>query len=69
VKFDEMAIWKRELTAAEMLELYNSGNGVALDTTFATTETVRNDFTIEKSVTITAPGGTDSTDIKVTIEK
>ena len=67
--YDEIAIWERELSESEIADLYNSGNGVALDTTYATTETVRNDFTVEKNVVVTAPAGTDATNIKVKITK
>lgn len=67
--FDELAIWKRELSEAEIATLYNAGTGTELDTAYATTETVRNDFTVEKNVVVTAPVGEDSTNIKVKITK
>jgi hypothetical protein len=69
IKYDEVAIWKRELSESEIADLYNSSNGQELDTSYATTETVRNDFTVEKAVTVTAPAGTDTTNIKVEITK
>jgi hypothetical protein len=69
LKYDEIAIWKRELSGAEIADLYNSGNGQELTTSYGTTETVRNDFTVEKAVTVTAPAGTDTTNIKVEITK
>ena len=68
-KYDEVAIWKRELTQAEITSLYNSGNGSELDLTYQTTETVRNDFTATKTFTVTAPAGIDPMNIKVTIEE
>ena len=67
--YDEIAIWERELSESEITDLYNSGNGVDLDTTYTTTETVRNDFTVEKNVVVTAPAGTDATTIEIKITK
>ena len=49
-KYDEFAFWKRALSQAEVATLYNSGNGQELDLTYETTETVRNDFTVEKQL-------------------
>lgn len=68
-KIDEFAFWKRVLSQAEITSLYNSGNGSALDTTYGITETVREDFTVSKTVTVTAPAGVDEANIKITIEK
>ena len=69
LKYDEIAIWKRELSESEISDLYGSGAGVDLDTSYTTTQSVRNDFTVEKTVTVTAPAGTDTTNIKVEITK
>ena len=69
LKYDEIAIWKRELSESEIADLYNAGSGVDLDVSYLTTETVRNDFTVQKQVVVTAPEGTDTTNIKVEITK
>jgi len=68
-KIDEFAFWKRALSQAEITSLYNSGTGAALDTTYQISETVREDFTVSKTVTVTAPAGVDEANIKITIEK
>jgi hypothetical protein len=67
--YDEIAIWERELSESEIADLYNSGNGVDLDTTFETTETVRSDFVATTEITVTPPAGTANTNIKVKITK
>ena len=53
------------------LVAYSGANvsGVELDLSYGTTEAVRSDFTVEKSVTVTAPAGTDTTNINVEITK
>ena len=69
LKYDEIAIWKRELSEAEITSLYNSGTGQQLDTTYVNSEVVREDFTITTAVTVEAPAGTDDTNITVRITK
>ncbi len=69
LKYDEIALWKRELSESEISDLYSTNSGVELDLSYGTTEAVRSDFTVEKSVTVTAPAGTDTTNIKVEITK
>jgi len=65
----ETIVWKRALSESEVSELYGTPAGQELNLAYATTETVRNDFTVEKTVTVTAPAGTDTTNIKVEITK
>ena len=64
---DSFYVWDRPLSVSEIQDLATSGK--ELRTSYATTETVRNDFRVEKAVTVTAPAGTDTTNIKVEITK
>jgi hypothetical protein len=66
-EMDSFYVWDRPLTASEIKDLATSGN--ELDTSYTTTETVRSDFTVQKQVVVTAPAGTDTTNIKVEITK
>tara|TARA_Y100001938_G_scaffold73827_1_gene102264 strand:+ start:5285 stop:6706 length:1422 start_codon:yes stop_codon:yes gene_type:complete len=67
--YDEVAIWKRELSESEISDLYNEGNGVQLDTTYVESEIVREDFAITTTISVEAPEGTEETNIKVRITK
>lgn len=67
IMYDEIAIWKRELSESEVLNLYNSGSGIELDMTYQESEVIRNDFTVEKKIIIAAPQGSPQANIKVYI--
>ena len=67
--YDEVAIWKRELSESEISDLYNEGSGVQLGTTYVESEIVREDFAITTTISVEAPEGTEETNIKVRITK